>query len=67
MLYCYLRILAISPSSPEASASPSLQRHKQELFGKFPGYGGLYGEILRTLDELLWLQLSDQAGPPTGP
>jgi len=61
------RILAISPSSPEASASPSLQRHKQELFGKFPGYGGLYGEILRTLDELLWLQLSDQAGPPAGP
>lgn len=60
------RILAISPSSPETSASPSLQRHKQELFGKFPGYGGLYGEILRTLDELLWLQLSDQAGPPTG-
>ena len=61
------RILAISPSSPEASASPSLQRRKQELFGKFPGYGGLYGEILRTLDELLWLQLSDQAAPPAGP
>ncbi len=54
------RILATSPSSPEASASPGLQRRKQELFGKFPGYGGLYGEILRTLDELLWLQFSAQ-------
>jgi hypothetical protein len=52
------RILATSPSSPEASASPELQRNKQELFGKFPGYGGLYGELLGTLDELLWLQLS---------
>ncbi len=51
------RILATAPSSPESSASPSLQRSKQELFGKFPGYGGLYGDILRTLDELLWLQL----------
>jgi hypothetical protein len=54
------RILATSPSSPEASASPGLQRRKQELFGQFPGYGGLYGEILRTLDELLWLQFSAQ-------
>ncbi|SFL33274.1 Biotin-protein ligase, N terminal [Desulfomicrobium norvegicum] len=54
------RILATSPSSPEASASPGLQRRKQELFGKFPGYGGLYGDILRTLDELLWLQFSAQ-------
>lgn len=54
------RILATSPSSPEASASPDLQRRKQELFGKFPGYGGLYGDILRTLDELLWLQISAQ-------
>ena len=52
------RILATSPSSPEASASPELQRRKQELFGKFPGYGGLYGEILGLLDELLWLQFS---------
>jgi hypothetical protein len=54
------RILAISPSSPEASASPGLQRRKQELFGKFPGYGGLYGELLHSLDELLWLQISAQ-------
>lgn len=52
------RIMATSPSSPEGSASPSLQRRKLELFGKFPGYGGLYGEILGILDELLWLQLS---------
>lgn len=61
------RILATAPSSPEASASPDLQRRKQELFGKFPGYGGLYGEILRTLDELLWLQVSAQGRPQDGP
>ncbi|GAB6110737.1 BPL-N domain-containing protein [Desulfomicrobium salsuginis] len=61
------RILAISPSSPEASASPSLQRSKQELFGKFPGYGGLYGEILQALDGLLWLQLKPRDGGPDRP
>ena len=61
------RILATSPSSPEASASPDLQRLKQELFGKFPGYGGLYGEILRLLDELLWLQFSAQDHRPDEP
>jgi hypothetical protein len=60
------RILATAPSSPEASASPGLQRRKQELFGKFPGYGGLYAEILRTLDELLWLQFSAQDQWPGG-
>ncbi len=61
------RILATSPSSPEASASPGLQRRKQELFGKFPGYGGLYGELLQTLDELLWLQISAQDCRKDGP
>ena len=56
------RILASSPSSPEASASPELQRRKVELFGKFPGYGGLYGEILGSLDRLVWLQITPQGG-----
>ena len=53
------RILALSPSSPEASASDALQGSKLELFGQFPGYGGIYGELLRPLDRLLWLQLTD--------
>lgn len=61
------RILATAPSSPESSASPSLQKSKQELFGKFPGYGGLYGEILQTLDELLWLQLRPRGDEPDRP
>ncbi len=52
------RILATSPSSPESSASPLLQRRKQELFGSFPGYGGLYGRIVTMLDEVLWRQLT---------
>lgn len=51
------RILATAPSSPESSASPALQRRKVELFGRFPGYGGMYGDILRVLDETLWRQL----------
>lgn len=58
------RILATSPSSPEASACPDLQRHKELLFGKFPGYGGLYGTLLQDLDELLWLQLTVQDARP---
>lgn len=61
------RILATAPSSPESSASPILQKSKQELFGKFPGYGGLYGEILQTLDELLWLQLRPRGDGPDRP
>ena len=52
------RVLTTAPSSPESSASSRLQGHKQELFGKFPGYGGLYGRVLKVLDELVWLQLS---------
>lgn len=52
------RVLATTPSSPECSASPSLQNRKQELFGKFPGYGGLYGRIIKVLDALVWHQLS---------
>ncbi len=61
------RILATSPSSPEASASPDLQGRKLELFGKFPGYGGIYGNILRTLDEVLWLQFSAPDAWPDRP
>lgn len=58
------RILAMTPSSPETSASPNLQRRKLELFGKFPGYGGMYADILRPLDELLWLQFKAQGAWP---
>ncbi len=61
------RILATAPSSPETSASPDLQRRKLELFGKFPGYGGIYGDILRALDELLWLQFSAPNVAPDQP
>lgn len=53
------RILALAPSSPESSASDALQGARVELFGQFPGYGGIYGELLRPLDKLLWLQLAD--------
>ncbi|MFA6810902.1 MAG: BPL-N domain-containing protein [Desulfoplanes sp.] len=46
------------PSSPAASSSPKLEQQRRELFGKFPGYGGIYGEILVILDRLLWLLVS---------
>ena len=45
--------LTSRPSSPEASSKTSLQQKKIELFGSFPGYGGLYGQILTTLDQLI--------------
>jgi hypothetical protein len=52
------RVLAVTPSSPESSASDTLQGSKVELFGQFPGYGGVYGELLHPLDSLLRLQLA---------
>lgn len=55
------RILVTAPSSPESSASPQLQQRKVELFGKFPGYGGMYGDILRVLDEVVRLQETGQS------
>jgi hypothetical protein len=54
------QVMATGVSSPEASSCPELQREKEELFGKFPGYGGLYGELLRGLDQLLWTQFTDR-------
>ncbi|WP_291322030.1 BPL-N domain-containing protein [Desulfonatronospira sp.] len=47
--------LSLAPSSPEASSDRKLQQEKKELFGSFPGYGGLYGRLIRPLDHLLYL------------
>lgn len=44
--------LSGSPSSPEQSSSPALQRQRQALVGRFPGYGGLFGQMVQVLDEL---------------
>lgn len=52
------QVMATGISSPEASSCPDLQREKEELFGKFPGYGGMYGELLCGLDQLLWTQFT---------
>ncbi|HDQ40195.1 MAG TPA: biotin--protein ligase [Desulfonatronum sp.] len=43
------------PSSPEACSSEVQQIRRNALVGEFPGYGGLFGHIAKTLDELLWL------------
>ncbi len=47
--------LALAPSSPESSSDLDLQKEKLELFGRFPGYGGLYARLIRPLDRLLFL------------
>ena len=52
------QVMATRVSTPEASSCPDLQKEKELLFGKFPGYGGLYGELLRGLDQVLWTQFT---------
>ena len=47
------------PSSPASSSCPKLEQQRHTLFGTFPGYGGIYGEILIILDQLLWLLVSE--------
>ncbi len=54
-------VLSQTPSSPEASANPELQKHKLALFGSFPGYGGLYGQILHGLDRLIFDALGSRS------
>lgn len=46
--------IAFSQSSPESSSSSGLQSRKQRLFGTFPGYGGIYGQLIRQLDQLVF-------------
>ncbi len=46
--------ITLNQSSPESSSDISLQRQKQKLFGSFPGYGGLYGRLIRRLDRLVF-------------
>ncbi len=46
--------IALTQSSPESSSDDNLQKQKQKLFGSFPGYGGLYGKLIRRLDQLVF-------------
>ena len=50
-------VLAKSVSSPEQSGSAELQRLKERITGPFPGQGGIFRELVQTLEELLRLQL----------
>ncbi|MFN2342167.1 MAG: BPL-N domain-containing protein [Desulfonatronovibrio sp.] len=52
--------MAMAPSSPESSSSKELQKQKLVLFGKFPGYGGLYEKMIRRLDGLILRQLQEE-------
>lgn len=45
-------LLSKTPSSPLQSSDPEQQKLKQQLFGTFPGYGGLYKELITSLDKL---------------
>ncbi|WP_156932988.1 biotin--protein ligase [Desulfonatronum lacustre] len=49
-------VMQRTPSSPEGSACDQVQKQRRELIGRFPGYGGLFGRIVRQLDELVWRQ-----------
>jgi hypothetical protein len=56
-----LVLAAEGTSSPAASGCPRQESERSRLFGRFPGYGGMYGDILTTLDQLLWLLVCDPA------
>ncbi len=45
-------LLSKTPSTPIASSNSEQQKLKKYLFGSFPGYGGIYGELINLLDEL---------------
>ncbi len=52
--------MAMAPSSPECSSNKELQKQKIMLFGKFPGYGGLYKKLIRILDGLILRQFQEE-------
>ncbi|NCC26081.1 MAG: biotin--protein ligase [Deltaproteobacteria bacterium] len=56
--------LAAGPSSPERSASAAVQNERERLFGCFPGYGGIYGDLLRLLDGLHLLLTTENGSKP---
>jgi len=55
------RSMTQNPSSPECGGSARTSM-RQRLFGPFPGYGGMYGQILQILDELLAKILPEATG-----
>ncbi len=54
--------MASAPSSPEYAGSAGLQATRHQLFGSFPGYGGLYGQMVHLFEELL-ARLLEAQGP----
>ncbi|WP_045216411.1 BPL-N domain-containing protein [Desulfonatronovibrio magnus] len=52
--------MALAPSSPECSSNKELQEQKIILFGKFPGYGGLYKKLIKSLDGFIFRQLQEE-------
>lgn len=52
-------VFASSPSSPQFDTNDKLQELKQKLFGKFPGYGGLYGQIIHELDKIIFQNVTN--------
>lgn len=57
-------VMQRTPSSPEGSACDHVQKQRRELIGSFPGYGGLFGRIVRQLDELVWRQAAAATSIP---
>jgi len=50
--------LYTAAGSPEGGAGGQSHAQREALIGHFPGYGGMFGQIVRQLDELLWLLLA---------
>lgn len=55
-------LLSKRPSSPLKSSDPDQQRLKNQLFGSFPGYGGLYKELITPLDSLALQKIKLETG-----
>ncbi len=52
---CHERLaISLNQSSPEASSDDKLQQKKKKLFGSFPGYGGYYGKLIQSIDQLVF-------------
>jgi len=58
------RTLAYSSQLPEQGNSLEHQAMCRELFGPFPGYGGLYGQILQLVDEVVFRLLRGDGNMP---
>ncbi len=49
--------MTLARAFPDAVSAEALKRRRSALFGEAMEYGGLYGELLTAMDEVMWRQL----------